>query len=152
MAVNTGSHHEVTAWVRSKIAAGTFKNCGHLEVSQDHTGRDGVVFTPNCTRSSFEFSDRRLSQIAQFDALIRSLHTDPISCPKNCVNYVSARRVKFNRPFLSLWAARRYLLVPFQWFGKLPWQTQVLLIMLLIIALTPKWVPQMIALLKAFHG
>ena len=42
--------------------------------------------------------------------------------------------------------------IPFRWFGQLHWQTQIAMIVLAILIIAPKWVPLIIALVKAFTG
>jgi hypothetical protein len=43
----------------------------------------------------------------------------------------------------------RFVTAPFRWFGQLPWQTQVLIIVLAILLFSPKWGPVIIEVIKA---
>ena len=111
------------------------------------------VFIPNCDRRSFEWTNfPPMDRQFEYEVLTSMLHTAPIRCPKNCVNYVSQRRVTLFRPVSKFWSLRRHILAPLQWFAKLPWQTQIAIIMLCILALAPKWIPMIIKLLAAYRG
>ena len=145
------SHHEVTQWVRDHISDGTFKHCAHLTVIAVSRGRE-TVFVPNCKRRSFNWTTPPLDRQFELDILTSMLHTGVISCPANCVNYVSERRISLLRPLSKLQSVAWYLVVPFQWFAKLPWQTQVFLIILGILLVARPLIPLIVQLLKAYHG
>jgi hypothetical protein len=155
--IKVWSHHEVVSWVKSNVESGIFKHCAHLTVitlKQPASGRSYTeVFVPDCKRRSFEWvryppMDRQF----EFEMLTSALHTNLIRCPKNCVNYVSQRRASMFRPVSRLWSLRRYVAVPFQWFAKLPWQTQLAVIVLGIFLLAPQWIPLLIKLVTVYRG
>ena len=150
--VKNWSNHEVVSWVESRIAAGTFKRCTHLKVIsvQYYAIIKQQVFVPQCETRSFEWKNPCYGNTEnELEVLVHYLHTDPISCPT--VNY-SEKRGTFARKLKKTLGVFRYLAVPFQWFAKLPWQTQFLLVALAILVVAPRWVPQLINLLNAIHG
>ena len=148
MAVNTESHHEVLLWVKTQTAEGNLKHCIFLEVDPSSTLVNGKrVFIPKCRRQSFEWNVPHTPR-QDLDILAHSLHSNPISCPKHCVNYSSRRKFIFFRRLSNL----RSILVPLDWFAKLPWQTQFLLVALVILLVAPRWVPQLVNLFNAIHG
>jgi len=153
--IKTWSHHEVCTWAESKKAEGTFKRCGHLSVVSVVRGEAvHTIFIPNCAKRSFHWKDGEPppSRLWERETLKDCLHQDIISCPPNCVDYLSEWKARFHRAGSQIWKLGKQLAVPFQWFAKLPWQTQFLITALLILALVPRWVPPLIALLKALRG
>jgi hypothetical protein len=153
--VKIWSHHEVVKWVSERVAAGTFRNCAHLTVialKQRRAMGTAVVFVPDCKRRSFAWKRAPMDRQDEFEQLTMVLRSEPMSCPHDCVNYVSERRVSLLRPLSKLQLVARYLVVPFEWFGKLPWQTQVVVILLFVLIAARPLIPLIIQLLKAYHG
>jgi hypothetical protein len=149
MAVDTTSHHEVLLWVQTQTAEGNLKPCIFLEVERDVTLVEGKrVFIPKCRQHSFEWKAPRTHTDRELDILAHSLHSNPISCPKHCVNYSSRRKFIFFRRLSKI----RSIFVPLDWFAKLPWQTQFLVVALIILLVAPRWVPQLVNLFNAIHG
>jgi hypothetical protein len=160
--IKVESHNEVLSWVNSRKALGTFKRCDHLKVVPLTYHQQNEVplelFIPECECASFEWKapchgDRQMAQ----KVLVWHLDEDPISCPANCLKYASERWARVRERVNTLCAfAHRYLAVPFQWFAKLPWQTQIAIVVVGVgfgvLKLTPQWVPQIIKLLNAYRG
>jgi len=147
MAVNTESRHEVLFWVKTQTAEGNLKNCMYLKVNPASVVMGKTVFLPKCDQRSFHWKQHPAVPKMELDILLHSLHTNPISCPKDCTNYLSRRKVNFFRRLSSLRPG-----APFTWFAKLPWQTQFLLVALIILLVAPRWVPQLVNLFNAIHG
>lgn len=158
---------KVQQWVDERIKSGKFKDCIHLKVIQRAmavgVGSAVVCFLPQCDQRSFEWPRPRVDDQSQMDMLTRSMVQggEIISCPANCFCFISradaelaerkaqtaaARREKWERRRARFAGPMKNL---FGWFGKLPWQTQLLIILLGILAISPKWVPQLIVLIKA---
>lgn len=110
-------------------------------------------FVPSCWQHSFESSFSHADDETQLSLLQYSLHTDPVSCPKNCTYYQNRRwgwvRSRTARIFQGLYDTARELL---KGFAGLSWQTQVAFIVLLVLVISPKWVPLVISLAKAIWG
>jgi len=120
--IKTWSHHEVCTWVASKQAKGIFKRCGHLSVvSVVRGGAVHTIFIPNCAKRSFHWKDGEPppSRLWELEALKDWLRDDIISCPANCVDYLSERKMRFNRIGSRSLQLGKHFAVPFQWFAKL---------------------------------
>ena len=112
---------------------------------------------PECERRSFEWKTECYgSKYDEQHVLTTLLHTDPISCPKKCLNYQSDRGAKFRGKSSRILAAVvRACATPFRWFKELPApQVWVLfaLVVLGICLLVPRLVPLTTQLLNASHG
>jgi hypothetical protein len=149
--VKTWSHNEVVQWVKNQVSKGTFKHCTHLTVIKLTQG-DMTVFVPDCQRRSFDWKTPPLGRQFEFEILTSMLHLGEISCPKNCVNYASQRRASLFKPFSRFQVLIRYFAVPFQWFAKLPWQTQIVILVLGIVIAARPLIPLIVQLLNAYHG
>lgn len=150
--VDTRSLHAVKLWIRQRIKSGQLKNCGHLSSvlpleipGQGNNRVPTPIYVPQCSQDSFEWKQPRLDRKDEWDILRYQLHNDPIECPENCCNYEhrywTRTKERASRALSALGHG-------FKWFASLPWPTQVLIILLLILALAPSWVPQIIELLK----
>lgn len=110
-------------------------------------------FVPVCREQSFESPFAALSDDAQLNILQHSLSIDPLSCPKNCACYKNRKWVMAKsatgKIFKGLYETVRNLL---KGFAELSWQTQVAIITLLVLFISPKWVPLVISLAKAIWG
>jgi hypothetical protein len=158
--VKVWSHHELLSWVDAKISAGTFKRCAHLnivpmtmttEFSETH------FYVPQCARRSFEWKTECYGRKNDELHVLQSfLHTDPISCPKKCLNYHSKRWAAF-RGMSSRWctAFKRACTIPFRWFRELPAPQVGVVALFFLFAiglLVPRWVPLLIQLVNAIRG
>ena len=144
--------HDIKTFVATEIADGTkegrYKDCVHLKV--------GVNPSPTRGRYRVECAE---------DSLIFS---DVASCPSDC-NYFEDRQLAATRAALAKkareeeekrqkWKSRGITvlrLVPrfFAWFGNAPWQTQLLIIVLVLAVFAPRLIPPLTALVLAiFHG
>ena len=159
-----GQHQALVA-KREAIAMGDLRDCDQLQIV-----RAGRAFKFNCAASSF-----RLDRV--------SFAPDYVACPKDCLLFVdslhaakfradekqkkkqelrrdrlaqqrseekkerSQRRKKLRSD--ALWLVPRF----FSWFGHAPWQTQLLIILLVLGMIAPRLLEpfgRMIALV--FHG
>jgi hypothetical protein len=66
-------------------------------------------------------------------------------CHPNCHCYVSLWKMKIKARVSSFVNSLRSL---FRWFSSLPWQTQLLIIFLIILALAPRWVNPLLRLIE----
>jgi hypothetical protein len=137
-----------------RIKSGRFRPCAHLVVSPFNEYPEGVnvlpthIYLPQCNRDSFSWSQPRVDRQSEFDILRQMLHLEPIACPTNCRCFEhrywgSAKRTgsKLLRAIRDLWGA----------FSRLPWQTQTLFVLLLILIFAPRWIPPIIELLHALR-
>ena len=159
--INTRSAHNVKLWIVQGIAEGRLKKCWNLGIDMvDVQKKDAPAedvgrsyFVPVCRHDSFETRYGYMDDNQHLTLLQRSLHTNPISCPKNCTYY---ENVKWG--WLKSNAARvlKNLHVVLKGYAALPWQTQVTIIaapaLVLILWKSPKWVPLIVSLLKAIWG
>ena len=156
--IETANHHEVALWMRARVADGTFRKCDHLKLERFEQARTEpsedryFFFIPICERASFKSPVGHLSEQEHWDFIRNTLPANPLSCPSDCINYCSRTRGRLKRVCSRLWNARNYLIAPFKWFHEPAWQKAVALIVLAIFAFAPKWVPVIIALLKAYNG
>ena len=107
-------------------------------------------FVPGCAHHSFESYFAHISDDMQLEILQHNLGNDPISCPKNCTFYENHRwgwtKHNTRRIVAGLYGAIRELL---KGFAGLPWQTQISIVGLFVLIVSPKWVPLLISLAKA---
>lgn len=155
--IDTRSENAVWSWVEERIVSRSFKKCGHLRLvsilPMIATARLNEmwaphlpIFLPNCECNSFEYRNNPLE--GRIDHRLASiwLLNEPITCSTTCRLYEHRKWFKFKRKFNQI---PQITSIPFKWFSKLPWQTQVLLIALLIILLIPKAVPPIMRLIQA---
>jgi hypothetical protein len=154
--VNVQSHHEVMKWTRGCISNRTFRRCAHLRVISIRQGgalsSSIEVFLPDCARKSFNWKFPPTDRQEEYHILVNMLHMDVINCPSDCVNFTARWWARVGRVFSELRTLPQILIEPFQWFARLPWQTQVAIIILLIVFLARPLVPLLLQILKAFHG
>lgn len=149
-------------WVRESITEGRLKNCWNLQIDKIDKMReeDGEMvttgesyFAPICTHQSFESKFAHIDDDMQLAMLERNLQNAPVSCPRNCTYYQNYRwgRAKFvtKRAATGSYNTVRSLL---KGFSSLSWQTQVALIVLMVLIISPQWVPVLISLVKAIWG
>ena len=162
--IDTSSPNNVKLWIRKGIVEGRLRDCANLGIHQIETIAEGLdgkqtssFFVPNCDHRSFISNHSHLSDESQVQFLQWSLHTNPLSCPKNCTFYENRHWVDFKSG--GVWPIRnlfRLTQVMLKGYATLPWPTQVTLItlptLLLILWKSPSWVPQIIALAKALWG
>ena len=157
--LNTRSAHNVSLWVENNIAKGRLKRCWNLDIDkvelrQEEDGKlvdsGESYFIPVCRHQSFE---TRFGVITddQLESMLRyNLQSDPIWCPKQCVYYQNRKwhsiRFRTSRFFSGLYSEVRGVV---KGFTGLAWQTQALIVILLILVITPKWVPQLLSIIKA---
>ena len=141
------SKHDILQDISKGIAGGRFENCVHLDVVEPGDFNRRHIC---CKESSFAYSKD-----------YRGLDEKPY-CPKGCLLFrireqvdLEAERHQHRQEWKErfklcrVWAGR-VVSLPFQWFSALPWQTQTAILLLLILLVSPKWVPQLIELVKAF--
>jgi len=146
----------VRIWIDEQIRGKRFKNCGYLLMGSLTRGRgmtEETIYLPRCMRNSFEWKGiSSVSQTFQTE-LWASGKWDLASCPKDCKFY---RHTWVSRIFGFVPASWRWVkgeLKPFfDWYAKLFGGTQMLIILLLILFLAPRWVPKVIELVKAIAG
>lgn len=152
--VDVRSLHIVKAWIDERIKSARFRKCGHLTVLPLNEYHEGVnvpathIYFPHCERDSFEWSQARLGRDSEIHILRHMLHSEPIACPANCRSFehrywTSAKRLLMRFLHLLEQGASAFL--------QLPWQTQVLIVFLVILLFAPHWIPPMIDLFRALQ-
>lgn len=161
--IHTRSAHNVRFWTKEAIASGRLRNCSHLKIEEviEKEIESGKViedeansyFVPGCARHSFEFPFGEVSDDAQLLILRNNLGSNPLSCPKNCTYYENRKwgflKVATRFAFGGLYGFLRDLV---KGFAGLAWQTQVAFIGLVILIMSPKWVPLINSLVRAIWG
>jgi hypothetical protein len=157
--LNIYSATEVQHWIEGHKRSGEFRRCSRLKTitRKVGTGRISVQvhFIPWCERLSFKWSVEAYGNVEmQREILANYLgrREGLVQCPANCAFYENVLWALGKQRIAGLWKLRRYLAVPFRWFHSLAWQVQLALIVLAVVALSSKWVPPIVTLLKAFHG
>ncbi len=84
--------------------------------------------------------------------LATMLHLAEISCPQECVYYQSKWRAKVGRALSKLKNIPNLVGAPFRWFANLPWQTQIAIIVLIIVIVARPLIPLIVQLLNAYRG
>jgi hypothetical protein len=156
--IDTRSAHEVKAWMEERKRDGTLKRCANLYIQyvdwmEAPDVLDRKVFLPDCLKHSFHWKVQGMTDAHQKSYLEHQLGQNPISCPADCNYYqrawVQQLRSRCKRVFTPL-------AVPFMWFSKAVWQTQVALIvaiaLIIILWRFPQWLPPLIELVKAVRG
>jgi hypothetical protein len=159
---STRSAHNVLLWIRQGIAEGRLKKCWNLDIQKigkrkeekgEMVDTGESYFIPVCRHQSFESIFSHMNDEIQLVMLEQNLHTNPVSCPKNCTYYENRKRawVRFTigRIFRGFFNGARELL---KGFAGLTWQTQVAIIVFLVLVVSPKWAPILISLAKAIWG
>ncbi len=89
----------------------------------------------------------------ELEVLVGQLHVDPIKCPSRCSCYENRKLLQLKRLLAYLPSKLGSAL---RGFSKLPWQVQIVIIvsilLTLILALAPQWVPAIADLVRAFRG
>ncbi len=151
--VDTASQHTVLSWIEQRIKSGKFKKCGHLTIFPTTSARIGhfptTRFLPHCNRKSFAWNEPHGTGDKEVDILANKLSTEPIACPKNC-HYYEPSYVTSAKEVTGKVLSR--VIVGFKWFSGLPWQTQLALILVFVVALAPGWVPPIKELIRALRG
>lgn len=164
---DTQNKSNVRLWVDDRIKAGKFKDCTHLKLRQMAlavpTGSAIVYFFPEFDQRSFVWLGPALDDQTRREMLVQSMEKGVaiISCPSECLCYenraeaeLAARKaqeaVAAKEKRKRQWA---HIVGPikavFNWFSGLSWQAQIALIFLGVLFLSPKWVPQIVSLIKA---
>lgn len=164
--INTRSAHNVRLWIRENIKEGRLKNCRYLLIHRVQIGENDPkdpkgelvdtgrsFFVPNCGHHSFESKFAHLSDDSQLHILESSLNQDPISCPKNCTYFESRSwgNVKFLISHSVRWLCISVVKV-WKEFAALSWQTQIAIIGLLVLLISPRWAPLIVSVAKAVWG
>jgi hypothetical protein len=152
-------------WVRRSIREHRLRGCSNLlvqEIQRIEEGRDGEpktfrYFIPICRHRSFVSNFSHLTDQQQGEQLRFSLHNNPIACPSDCLFYENRRWAEtkdaVTRPFKALFGAAQSLLKDYL---ALPWQTQVVIIVVpafvLICWMAPQLIPLVIELAQAVRG
>jgi hypothetical protein len=157
--IETSSAHNVKLWVKQGVADGRLKRCWNLVVKKVRPQTDGggiemeSFYAPFCECDSFEGSVAYMDERTKLGFLRRQLNTNPVSCPKNCTMYENRKWSWFKsnatNVLKGLYESLKGLL---KGYVALPWQTQVIIAVLVILLISPKWVPLIVSLLKAIGG
>jgi len=123
--INTRSAHNVNLWVNLAVTEGRIKNCCNLDIAKidakidvKEEGEKGEwagesFFVPTCRYQSFELPFVPIDDDTQLAFLRRNLHTNPVSCPKNCTYYKNRRWGRVRSMTGSLYEIARELLKGF---------------------------------------
>jgi hypothetical protein len=146
-------------WLRKSIKAGRLKDCWNLGIDkiEPQSQDDGKsvdcgesYFVPSCKHQSFESPFAAMSDEVHENILRHSLNTDPVSCPKNCTFYENRRWGQIRHAATTgLSAIYKTTSGTLKGFATLPWATQVALIILILLAISPKWAPLLLSIVKA---
>src|SRR5467141_3492783 len=156
--IDTRSAHSVTVWIKERQNAGTLRRCANLTIWFFDWLEDmpkgpilnRKVFLPSCEKHSFEWVHKGLTDLQQKNLLEYGLHQNPISCPANCLYYRNKRWTKFADIGKRPWT---FVALPFRWFSKASWQTQVSIVgavtLIVVLWRFPQWLPPLVELVKA---
>lgn len=160
------NYSKVHGWVSDRVKTGKFRDCTHLKVSPMERGVSAgssiTYFVPECDQRCFEWSCAQIDDQSRRQWLVLSIGQggDIIACPSDCFCYESRGEVERAELMAHKAAEEKEkrerqwarLIGPikavFGWFSRLPWQTQIAIICLGVLALSPKWVPQLVTLIK----
>ena len=153
--VDTRSRHIIAGWLKERVRSGQLKNCGHLVIQSLDVISEGVsvlpthTYIPHCNRDSFEWKIGRLvDRDSELRFLENRLNQEPIACPRDCHCYENRYWTQTKERAAKVLSLVRGGL---KWFSGLSWQTQIAIILLLVLALAPNWVPRIIDLVKTFQ-
>jgi hypothetical protein len=145
--------NDIARDIQEGVKQGRFKDCLNLCVGDNRGYCTGGFFT-HCKKSALDKSSFKGDIIT-----VGELH-----CPKDChffesrleaqLEEVVKQREKPKRERSERRRQRfdnivRFVAAPFKWFGQLPWQTQLVIIIPAILLFSPKWVPVLIDLIRA---
>lgn len=157
--IDASNANQVRDWLESRIKAGAIKRCANLSmgpvsVTDAATGKvDRKFFAAICKRESFEFTYLRAPEKLRMQMLEYHLDQNPISCPANCHYYQKPGWAKLKR---GVRKAGSFFAVPFVWFSKAAWQTQVAIVvgvvLIVVLRLFPRWIPLLTDLVNAVRG
>jgi len=152
--IDTTNANTVRQWLESRARAGAIRRCANLQIRAIPSGALSQHFlAPICERESFEYIYPRAPDSLKIQLLEFHLAQSPVSCPKDCRYYENREWARFKRGCGRL-AAR--VAVPFGWFAKADWHTQVAIIMAIllfaILTLFPGWIPLLTDLVRALRG
>jgi hypothetical protein len=154
--IETSNWHDVNVWTNQQKKAGVLKHCTNLQVvsitMQYDYKKTQKFFLPDCECHSFNWGIFVRDHEDEAQTLIRRLHQNIISCPKNCTNYKPQWIAKTKRPFRWLWAQRKLIPALGNWFTKLSPLVQALIVIGIILAIAPKWKDAIIQIIKAIQG
>ena len=162
--VDTLSRHEVLSWISEHVRTGRFRKCGHLGIKQVSKYQDDFdtspihPFVPHCDKDSFDWKgDASLYRGTRLDTLVSRLRISPISCPEDCRCYEPRNWTKVKGAGSKAKSAvSGWLGAVIERFLKLPWQTQVaiigLVLIVVVLALARKEIPHIIEFLKVILG
>lgn len=151
--MESSNANEVARDIERGIKEGRYKDCFYLCVGDNRGYCMGGFFT-HCKKSSLENSRR------DADLVI----VGELRCPDDCHFYESRMETELQKLEKEQEKRRderaekrrqrlvkigKALVAPFQWFARLPWQTQLVLIILAILLFSPKWAPKISELIKA---
>lgn len=133
--------HTAHEWIEFLISEGVLKECGRIDLEEVCIGSDDkTYFAVICREKSFE------SEHVNPYAWPSDPQWNFYGCPLNCHCFISpwkmgikARASSFANSLGSL----------FRWFSSLPWQTQLLIIFLIILFFAPAWVNALLRLMEA---
>jgi len=110
------------------------KKCARIDVEEEHNIYSGEVsFAVTCSENSFE--SHPLTNGWEF-----------YGCPSNCRYFESHRMQAVKNKIAVL---LDFFASVFRWFASLPWQTQLVILFLIILALAPTWIPSLIKFIEA---
>ncbi len=151
----------VQQWIKERTKAKTFKPCAHLvmrttkhQIRGQGVTSTNIRFIPDCQRRSFLWKQDLGSIEMEREYLAFYNGFDLISCPADCRFYRRAwvSRILLFMPTVYKLFVSHILKPVFEAFAKLNGAVQILLILMLLILFSPKWVPVFIELAKAIHG
>ncbi len=157
--IDAGSQHNVRAWIEERIKTGVLRSCMNLEIRPLSDARaDGMPFYyPVCREGSFAWRDGLTSTDVRYKLLHFGLQNDPIMCPKNCKYYRSKFlydvKDKSKQFVLICWSPFRAIGAAFL---KLPENTQIVVIVVLLVLTAiwraPRLLPLLTNLIRAATG
>jgi hypothetical protein len=151
--MQSSNRNDIARDIKSGLEDGRYKDCVNLCIGGD-VGLGFRGFVTHCAELAFENS------VAEGYVVTVGQNY----CPTDCHFFKSraeaeseqlrdrleknkkGRRQRRKQQFDSFCSI---VVAPFKWFGRLPWQTQFLIILLAILLFSPKWGPVIIQVIKA---
>ena len=115
------------------ISKRILRKCSQIDIEEICIGLDDTTyFSITCGAKSFE---------SHKDAHLWDFY----GCPGNCHCFISplTLRIKVGASAVLNWSSSL-----FGWFRSLPWQTQILIIFLIILLLAPRWVNPLLKVIE----
>jgi hypothetical protein len=147
--------NEAVEGIERGIKEEKFKDCVNLQLTGHRQlfGYEDIVsgFTIKCREDCVAwYDDLATVGCPSICHLFRSRAEAESQKEKARLEEKRKEREQERREMVDRWL--NYVATPFKWFSKLAWQTQFLLVLLLILIFAPRWVPKIIELIRAFGG